>query len=98
MSESTSSPAIVEPIVRIHSQRPFVASFILARTNELQNSPQKYATSEARTIRQVLPKTVSNAAWCGHCGSGGNASTAQLRNDANASALKPAQTTSRARA
>ncbi len=41
MSESTASPAMVEPIVRIQRKRPLVRIFILARTNEFVNSPQK---------------------------------------------------------
>ncbi len=49
-------------------------------------------------MRGVPPKTVSYAAWCGQPGAGGNASTAQLMNEAKASAPKPAHTTLRARA
>ena len=69
-----------------------------ASTNELQNSPQKYATSEAITMRGVPPKTVSNAAWCGQPGAGGKRRTVQLMKDAKISAPKPAHTTLRARA
>ena len=49
-------------------------------------------------MRQVPPKTVSNAAWCGQPGAGGKASTAELMNEAKTSAPKPAHTTLRARA
>ena len=35
------TPTIVDPIVRVHSQRPLVRIFILASTKELTNSPQK---------------------------------------------------------
>ena len=53
-----STPAVDE-IVRSHRWRPLVRTLSLASTYELQNSPQKYATSEASTIRGVPPKTVS---------------------------------------
>ena len=38
---SNPSPMSVEPIVRVHNQRPFVAIFNLASTNELVNSPTR---------------------------------------------------------
>jgi len=41
MAESTASPTMVEPIVRLQSCRPLVTIFIFARTYELQNSPEK---------------------------------------------------------
>ena len=85
-------------MVRIHRKRPRVSSFILASTYELQNSPQKYAMSEASTMRGVEPKTVWNAAWWGQPGAGGKASTAQVMNEAKMSAPNPAHTTLRARA
>jgi hypothetical protein len=42
---------IVEPIVRVHSQRPPVAIFILASTKAFANSPIKYAEKEATRRR-----------------------------------------------
>ena len=39
--ESTPSPIRVLPMVRIHNQRPLVATFILARMTELVNSPAR---------------------------------------------------------
>jgi hypothetical protein len=45
--------------VRVQSQRPAVAIFILASVYELTNSPQKYATMEASAMRQVEPKATS---------------------------------------
>ncbi len=54
--ESRPCPIRVEPIVRNHSQRPFVAIFILARTTALANSPIKYAKKEATRIRGAYPK------------------------------------------
>jgi hypothetical protein len=56
---STASPTMVEPMVRVHSQRPAVMIFILASRNELTNSPQKYANIEASAMRQVVPKAIS---------------------------------------
>src|SRR6266700_1224231 len=38
---SSPSPISVEPIVRVHNQRPFVAIFSFASTNELTNSPTR---------------------------------------------------------
>ena len=49
----------VEPIVRVHSMRPPVHSFILARTIELTNSPAQKARIEAKTIRGTWPNTCS---------------------------------------
>src|SRR3546814_1589172 len=54
-------PISVEPIVRVHSQRPWVSSFIFAITNELTKSPAQYANMLAATMRQVLPNTISSA-------------------------------------
>ena len=36
---SSPSPTMVEPIVRVHNQRPRVHSFIFAITQELAKSP-----------------------------------------------------------
>ena len=41
MAESTPCPIKVEPMVRVHSQRPCVAIFSRAITNELRNSPAR---------------------------------------------------------
>ena len=54
-------PMTVDPIVRVHSQRPRVQSFIFAITKELAKSPSQYAPIEASTMRPVSPKTISRA-------------------------------------
>ncbi len=46
-------------MVRIHSHRPAVSTFIFASTKEFVNSPQKYASIEAAAMRQVVPKAIS---------------------------------------
>src|SRR2546425_346427 len=53
---SSAWPITVEPIVRVQSQRPRVRIFIFARTKELANSPARYATKEAASIRGVCPR------------------------------------------
>ena len=62
MVESTSSPHMVEPMVRVHSQRPWVHILSLANTKLLTNEPHQKAMMDATTIRGVLPKTCSIAA------------------------------------
>ena len=89
---------MVEPMVRLHSQRPAVRSFILASTNELANSPQKYAIIEAPAMRQVVPKAISYAGWFCQNGAGGSATTTAAMKEAKPSPAKPAQITRRARA
>src|SRR3989344_1008586 len=58
---STPSPTIVEPIVRIQSDLPFIQTFILESTNELQNSPIKNAIMEPATILGTKPRIVAYA-------------------------------------
>ncbi len=53
MAVSSPSPTIVEPMVRVQSQRPPVATFMRARTMELANSPTRYARNEATSRRGV---------------------------------------------
>src|SRR3954468_22149259 len=98
MSESIPSPKIVEPIVRVHSQRPAVAIFIFASTNELTNSPHTNAISEASAMRHVEPNAISYAPWLCQNGAGGSLTTTHAITAANASAVKPAQITRRERA
>src|SRR3954470_7633779 len=61
---SIASPTAVEPIVLVQSQRPLVATFIFASTNEFANSPVQNASSEARTIRHVCPNIMFTAEFC----------------------------------
>jgi len=51
---STSSPTSVEPIVRVHNHRPCDQIFILARINELENSPQKWEFVSKRINRFTI--------------------------------------------
>src|SRR5688572_14028178 len=89
---------MVEPIVRVHSHRPCVNTFMRASTYELTNSPATNATSDAAAMRQVEPNAVSYAAWFFQKGAGGNCTTTHAIKDAKASAPKPAQITRRDRA
>jgi len=50
-------PTIVEPIVRVHNQRPRVRIFILARTRELPNSPARYPAKTRARKTKLLPST-----------------------------------------
>src|ERR1043165_1358051 len=96
--ESTPSPKIVDPMVRVQSHLPSVRIFILASTNEFTNSPQKYAAIEASEMRQAEPKAISYASWFFQKGAGGSATTTQAMKEAKASPPKPAQITRRLRA
>src|SRR4051794_29023117 len=77
-TESAISPRTVEPIVRVQRNRPAVITFIRARTYELVNSPTRNPLIDARTIRQVPPKTDSQAACPVHEGAGGSRRTTWL--------------------
>ena len=71
----------------------------MAITNELTNSPRRTRAIDASTTPGALPKTVSQAAWFFHVGSGGSWSDdpAQDRRE-DQIAPNPAQTTFRDRA
>ncbi len=71
MAESTAAPTAVEPMARCHRRRPSVRSFILARANELVNSPTQNAASDASTMRGVCANTVSQRRLVGVAGRGG---------------------------
>src|SRR5450755_2911354 len=98
MRESTPSPKMVDPMVRVQSQRPEVMIFIFASTYEFTNSPAKYAIIEASAILHVRPKAISYAAWFFQKGAGGRLTTTDDMNDAKASPAKPHQITRRLRA
>src|SRR4029078_10199321 len=87
-----------EPMVRVHSQRPAVAIFIFASTNEFTNSPHTKAINEASAMRQVDPNAISYAPWLCQNGAGGSLTMTHAITAANASAVKPAQITRRERA
>src|SRR5258706_7993627 len=93
--ESTPSPKMVDPMVRVQSQRPAVAIFIFASTYEFTNSPQKYAIIEASAILQVRPKAISYASFFFQKNTGGRLTTTYDMNDANARPAKPHQITRR---
>src|SRR5215203_262283 len=99
MQESAISPNIVDPIVRLHKKRPFVSSFIFARTNELTNSPTQNASREAATIRGVWPKIRFTANCCSGdiVDAAGRLVTTNAMIDAKISAPNPAQMTLRER-
>ena len=54
---------MVEPMVRVHNQRPFVRIFIFASTKLFTKEPHQNAMIEAAMMRGVLPNIVSTAAW-----------------------------------
>src|SRR5580698_10308843 len=93
-AESTSSPHSVEPMIRVHSQRPFVHNFIFASTKLLTNEPHQNAMIEANTMRGVLPKISSTAFWLFfQCSAGGRCTMTAAMIEANTKAAKPLHTT-----
>jgi len=50
-AESSAWPTTVEPMVRVHSQRPFVAILSWPAHRRWANSPTRYATNEASSSR-----------------------------------------------
>src|SRR5580692_488635 len=88
---STAWPVMVEPMVRVQSQRPRVRIFILARVKELVNSPAQYAMRDAMAKRGTRPKTVAKACWLGHPGAAGRATAMAPMTESRAMAKKPIQ-------
>src|SRR5680860_601041 len=86
---STSSPAIVEPMVLVQSHLPFVIIFILARINELINSPPKYAIREAPTILGVWPSITRYELCKSHPGAGFNIPISHNTEDINSAQKNP---------
>src|SRR4029078_5743655 len=63
MVESSASATSVDEIVRDHSHRPSVATFIRALIAELVTSQTRNAQNEASSRRQENPRIVSYACW-----------------------------------
>ncbi len=57
--ESSASATTVDEMVRVHSQRPSVSTFILAMIAEFTNSPTRKAQNEATSSRVEKPRIVS---------------------------------------
>ena len=85
-------------MVRVHSIRPCVSSFIRASTKELANSPAQKAMIEAMKMRGAGSNTAASVAWPSQPGAGGMCTTTHDMAAAKAEATKPTQTTRRARA
>ena len=58
-AESIPCPTIVEPMVRVHRNRPCVTRFSRASTYEFANSPTRNARKLPPTILHVCPRIVS---------------------------------------
>src|SRR5262252_1558332 len=90
---SAPSPTKVDPIVLVQSQRPLVAILSLARTNELRNSPTRYAENEANSRICVKPRMVWYAPWSDQNGAGGRAPAIVIAMTATRLQAKPVQMT-----
>lgn len=89
-------PITVDPMSRAHSQRPWVATFIFARTAALANSPTRYARNDAPRSRGVYPSMRAYAGCASQNGAAGKTCPIQMAVTASRLQRNPNQMTRRA--